>query len=159
MFTQNSRGIVPLSGMLQYRPPLLSYLNSYLVWSDSMRWPAYFLFLYLMPNSCTARVKDISLSLCIQSLCVILYCVYLYGLRCTISASCDMIPACINQYILTFTLWLIYSSIFACFLVHTCHYILGNKFDWYFVVFILLHWIFQVEVLDINYEVFGVWGW
>ena len=36
--------------------------------------------------------------------------------------------------------------------------LLWNEVDLYLVKFGLIHWFFQVEVLDIYYKVFYVWG-
>ena len=38
------------------------------------------------------------------------------------------------------------------------NYLLGNEVDCYFVIFLFLCWIFQMEVLNIYNEVFGIWG-
>ena len=37
------------------------------------------------------------------------------------------------------------------------HYLLGSKFDYYFVIFVLLHWIHLLEAIDIYNAVFGIW--
>ena len=38
------------------------------------------------------------------------------------------------------------------------YHLLGDEFDRYFVIFILIYWIVQVEVLDIYYKLFAIWG-
>ena len=37
-------------------------------------------------------------------------------------------------------------------------YLLGNEFDCYSVIFALISWIVRVEVLDIYYKIFAIWG-
>ena len=38
------------------------------------------------------------------------------------------------------------------------HYLLWYEFDFYLLIFGLLCWVFQVEVIDIYYKIFSVWG-
>ena len=67
-----------------------------------------------------------------------------------------MIPACNSPYIKISTLTYKYPSLVV--QVILVYDLLGNEFDCYPVIFGPIHWIIQVEVLEIYYKVFSVWG-
>ena len=67
-----------------------------------------------------------------------------------------MIPACNSTYINISTLTYKYTSLVV--QVILVYDLLGNEFDCYPVIFGPIHWIIQVEVLDIYNKVFYVWG-